>query len=48
MNVVESIYQAIGLNEKDAKKAYLPLVYGSLKNIENSGSIHSLPVLLPA
>jgi len=42
MNVVESIYQAIGLNEKDAKKAYLPLVYGSLKNIENSGSIHSL------
>jgi len=42
MNTVESIYQAIGLNEKDAKKAYLPLVYGSLKNIENSGSIHSL------
>jgi len=42
MNVVESIYQAIGLNEKDAKKAYLPLVYGSLKNIENSGSIPSL------
>jgi predicted short-subunit dehydrogenase-like oxidoreductase (DUF2520 family) len=42
MNVVESIYQFIGLNEKDAKKAYLPLVYGSLKNIENSGSIPSL------
>ena len=42
MNVVESIYQAIGLNEKDAKKAFLPLVYGSLKNIENSGSISSL------
>lgn len=42
MNVVESIYQAIGLNEKDAKKAYLPLVYGSLKNIEKSGSISSL------
>ncbi|MGA2782106.1 MAG: DUF2520 domain-containing protein [Smithella sp.] len=42
MNVVESIYHAIGLNEKDAKKAYLPLVYGSLKNIENSGSIPSL------
>ena len=42
MNVVESIYQAIGLNEKDAKKAYLPLVYGSLKNIDKSGSIHSL------
>ena len=42
MNVAESIYRAIGLNEKDAKKAYLPLVYGSLKNIENAGSIHSL------
>lgn len=42
INVVESIYQAIGLNEKDAKKAFLPLVYGSLKNIEKSGSIASL------
>jgi predicted short-subunit dehydrogenase-like oxidoreductase (DUF2520 family) len=42
MNTVESIYQAIGMNEKDARKAYLPLVYGSLKNIENSGSISSL------
>jgi predicted short-subunit dehydrogenase-like oxidoreductase (DUF2520 family) len=42
MNTVESIYRAIGLNEKDAKKAYLPLVYGSLRNIENSGSISSL------
>lgn len=42
MNVVESIYQTIGMNEKDAKKAYLPLVYGSLKNIEKSGSISSL------
>jgi predicted short-subunit dehydrogenase-like oxidoreductase (DUF2520 family) len=42
MNTVESIYQAIGLNEKDAKKAYLPLVYGSLRNIESSGSAPSL------
>lgn len=42
MNVVESIYQAIGIDEKDAKKAYLPLVYGSLKNIERSGSTLSL------
>jgi predicted short-subunit dehydrogenase-like oxidoreductase (DUF2520 family) len=42
LNTVESIYQAIGLNEKDAKTAYLPLVYGSLKNIEKSGSISSL------
>ncbi|KQC09868.1 MAG: hypothetical protein APR62_13060, partial [Smithella sp. SDB] len=42
VNTVESIYQAIGLNEKDAKKAYLPLVYGSLRNIEKSDSISSL------
>ena len=42
MNVVESIYQVIGLTEKEAKKAYLPLVYGSLRNIERSGSIHAL------
>jgi predicted short-subunit dehydrogenase-like oxidoreductase (DUF2520 family) len=42
INTVEFIYQAIGINEKDAKKAYLPLVHGSLKNIETSGSISSL------
>lgn len=42
MNVVESIYKYIGINEKDAKKAYLPLVYGTLKNIEKSGAISSL------
>jgi predicted short-subunit dehydrogenase-like oxidoreductase (DUF2520 family) len=42
MNVVQSIYKSIGINEKDAKKAYLPLVYGSLNNIEKSGSVSSL------
>lgn len=42
INVVESIYQSIGISPKDARKAYLPLVYGSLKNIENSGSVSSL------
>jgi predicted short-subunit dehydrogenase-like oxidoreductase (DUF2520 family) len=42
LNVVESIYQSIGISEKDAKKAYLPLIYGSLKNIELSGSIQAL------
>ncbi len=42
LNTVEFIYQTIGINEKDAKKAYLPLVYGSLKNIERSGSVQSL------
>ena len=42
MSVVESIYRAIGFTEKEAKEAYLPLVYGSLKNIERSGSIQAL------
>ena len=42
LNVVESIYQSIGISEKDAKTAYLPLIYGSLKNIELSGSIQAL------
>jgi predicted short-subunit dehydrogenase-like oxidoreductase (DUF2520 family) len=42
MNTVETIYQVIGIGEKEAKKAYLPLVYGSLKNIEKSGCVHAL------
>jgi len=42
LNVVESIYQSIGINEEDAKKAYLPLIYGSLKNIELSGTVSAL------
>jgi len=42
IHVVESIYQCIGIKGKDAKKAYLPLIYGSLKNIEKSGPILSL------
>ena len=42
LNVVESIYSSIGISEKDAKKAYLPLIYGSLKNIELSGTVAAL------
>ncbi len=42
MSVVEAIYLSIGITEKDARKAYLPLVYGSLKNIENQGCAHAL------
>ncbi len=37
MSVVEAIYLSIGFSEKDARKAYLPLVYGSLNNIEKQG-----------
>lgn len=42
MSVVESIYLSIGFSEKDARKAYLPLVYGSLKNIERQGCTNAL------
>jgi predicted short-subunit dehydrogenase-like oxidoreductase (DUF2520 family) len=42
VNTVESTYQSISINKKDAKKAFLPLVYGSLKNIEVSGSVLAL------
>jgi len=42
MSVVESIYLSIGFSEKDARKAYLPLVYGSLKNIEKQGCAKAL------
>ena len=42
MSIVESIYLSIGFSEKDARKAYLPLVYGSLKNIEKQGCAMAL------
>ncbi len=42
LNVVESIYESIGISKTHAQKAYFPLIYGTLKNIENSGSIKAL------
>jgi predicted short-subunit dehydrogenase-like oxidoreductase (DUF2520 family) len=39
---VESIYHSVGINKTNAQRAYLPLVYGTLKNIEKSGSIQAL------
>ncbi len=42
MSVVEAIYLAIGFSEKDARKAYLPLVYGSLKNLVRQGCSNAL------
>lgn len=42
MSVVESIYLSIGFSEQEARKAYLPLVYGSLKNIEKQGCSRAL------
>ncbi len=42
LNVVESIYESIGISKADARKAYLPLIYGTLQNVETSGSIQAL------
>ena len=42
LNVVESIYESIGISKTNARKAYLPLLHGTLKNIEISGSIQAL------
>ncbi|MEN6330384.1 MAG: Rossmann-like and DUF2520 domain-containing protein [Smithella sp.] len=42
LNVVEAIYESIGISKENAQKAYLPLVYGTLKNIEKSGAIQAL------
>ena len=42
LNVVESIYESIGISKTNARKAYLPLIYGTLKNVENAGSIQAL------
>jgi predicted short-subunit dehydrogenase-like oxidoreductase (DUF2520 family) len=42
LNVVESIYESIGISKANARKAYLPLLSGTLKNIEIAGSIQAL------
>jgi predicted short-subunit dehydrogenase-like oxidoreductase (DUF2520 family) len=42
MSVVDTISIAAGFKEKNALKAYMPLVYGSLKNIERQGCAGAL------
>ncbi|MGV8059338.1 MAG: Rossmann-like and DUF2520 domain-containing protein [Smithellaceae bacterium] len=42
LSVVESIYESIGINKEMARKAYLPLIYGTLHNVENAGVIQAL------
>lgn len=42
LNVVESLYESIGISKTNAQNAFLPLIYGTLKNFENSGSIQAL------
>ncbi|NLN40379.1 MAG: DUF2520 domain-containing protein [Smithella sp.] len=42
MSLVESAYLRVGFSRKDARRAFLPLVYGSLKNIEAHGCAKAL------
>lgn len=42
MHVVETLCQTCGINASDARKAFLPLVAGSLKNIGQYGSVSAL------
>jgi len=42
LNSAEALYRAAGIKEQHARKAYFPLVYGTLKNIEHAGSIGAL------
>jgi len=42
LNSAEAVYQTTGISEKQARRAYLPLVWGTLKNIERCGSVSAL------
>lgn len=42
MHMVETTYQALGLNRKEAIRAFWPLVKGTLLNIETRGTIQAL------
>lgn len=42
MGLVESVYRSIGFSQKDARRSFLPLVYGSLKNLEAQGCTKAL------
>jgi len=42
LSVVESIYCSIGIDKTKARKAYLPLIFGTLKNIEAHGTVQAL------
>jgi predicted short-subunit dehydrogenase-like oxidoreductase (DUF2520 family) len=39
---VEEIYQLLGLNREDSIRAIWPLVKGTMKNIEEKGTVHAL------
>jgi len=42
MSCVETLCRACGIPEEDARKAFLPLVSGSMKNIQQHGAVQAL------
>jgi len=40
--MVEEMYKSIGMTPEEARKAFLPLVKGTLKNIEDNGAVVAL------
>jgi predicted short-subunit dehydrogenase-like oxidoreductase (DUF2520 family) len=42
IHMVEEIYQLVGLNREDSIRAIWPLVKGTMKNIEEKGTVHAL------
>ena len=42
IHTVENIYMSLGMTREDAVKAFWPLVKGTLKNIETSGTVSAL------
>jgi predicted short-subunit dehydrogenase-like oxidoreductase (DUF2520 family) len=42
MNIVVNVYQALGFQQDEALRAFLPLVKGTLINVQNQGTTQSL------
>jgi predicted short-subunit dehydrogenase-like oxidoreductase (DUF2520 family) len=42
IHMVEVIYQSLGLNHEDAMHAFWPLLKGTMRNIEEKGTVHAL------
>lgn len=42
VHTVQALYQSLGLNREDAMRAFWPLVRGTLRNIEEKGTVHAL------
>ena len=42
IHMVQTIYQSLGLDREDAMHAFWPLVKGTVRNIEDKGTVHAL------